>query len=603
MQKTIMLESVIKSGPSKDGPEWGSDVVAAMLHRMDIEYVAVMPGASFRGMQDSFVNHIGNKDPGLLLCIHENSAVGIARGYARASGKPMGVILHNVVGLLAGSMGIFDGWIDRSPMLIIGSTGPVDAAKRRPLIDGMHTANVQGNLVRDFTKWDDQPASFAALTEALLRANRIARQEPPGPVYVCVSTDIQEAPVPSDFVLPDQTRFAPAASPFPPPELVEQAASWLCKSRFPVAIADRSGRDETSSKALVDLAEMLAMPVLDQGWAWRSFPSPHDLDFTGDEKAILSKADVVLALDCTDLAGETADLPAGVKIINISSDELLHRGFTAEYQALPAVDLPILASPATALPELLRCCKAKIEADTSSGARVEGRRTQLRAFKAELSARQAALIASNRAGQRLTETSLWTGLAEQLANEPYCITVGNSRRQAPGVMKLGTGLSLDLSGEAGGAVGMMVPVAIGSAIVVSKNGQLPVAVIGDGEFLAGSSAIWTAAKYRIPSLIVVNNNRSFLSDEHHQVRMAELRNRPTENAGVAMSLVDPSCEIVSVAKGFGAIGIGPITSYDEYLAALSEAIPMVRDGKCVVVECLTEYRKLNVFKERDSGRT
>lgn len=594
----MKIETLSDSGSSANGPEWGSDIVAEMLRRLGMEYVAIMPGASFRGLQDSFVNYGKNEKPGLLLCIHENAAVGIARGYARATKKPMAVILHNVVGLLAGSMGVFDSWIDRSPMLLIGSTGPVDAAKRRPLIDGMHTANVQGNLVRDFTKWDDQPASFAALTEALLRANRICRQEPPGPVYVCVSTDIQEAPVPDGFVLPDVTRYAPASAPAPSADVVETAAQWLMESRFPVAIADRSGRDEKTCKALVDLAELLAMPVIDQGWGWRGFPSPHPLDFTGDEGATIAKADLILALDCTDLAGEITNLPAGAKVINISSDELLHRGFTAEYQALPVADLPILASPETTLPLLLEKCAAEFKRTETFGDRIGARRKQIAADQASLSRRNQAFVSERNTAEHLTETALWVELATALADEPYCVTMGNSRRQAPGVMSLGVGLNQDLAGEAGGAVGMMVPVALGSAMAVSKEGRLPVAVIGDGEFLAGASAIWTAAKYAIPSLIVVNNNRSFLSDEHHQVRIAQLRQRPVANAGVAMTLVDPACDVVSVVRGFGGVGLGPVSKRADYAAALREAIPMVKAGKCVVIDCLTEYRELKVFKER-----
>ena len=149
---------------------WGSDAIAAMLRALDIPYLALNPGASYRGLHDSIVNYLGNTRPQMLLCLHEESAVAIAHGYARVAGRMMGVVLHSNVGLMHGTMAIFNAWCDRVPMLILGATGPWDAAKRRPWIDWIHTSSDQGALVRDYTKWDNQPASVpAALRGAAAR--------------------------------------------------------------------------------------------------------------------------------------------------------------------------------------------------------------------------------------------------------------------------------------------------------------------------------------------------------------------------------------------------------------------------------------------------
>ncbi|MCX7153281.1 MAG: thiamine pyrophosphate-binding protein [Proteobacteria bacterium] len=178
------------------GPEqkeiWGSDAIAAMLGELDIPYLALNPGASYRGLHDSIVNYIGNKNPQMLLCLHEESAVSIAQGYAKASDKMMGCVLHSNVGLMHASMSIFNAWCDRIPMLILGATGPWDAAKRRPWIDWIHTVSDQGAIVRDYTKWDNQPASVPATFEALLRAVQIADTAPKGPTYVNLDAAIQE---------------------------------------------------------------------------------------------------------------------------------------------------------------------------------------------------------------------------------------------------------------------------------------------------------------------------------------------------------------------------------------------------------------------------
>src|SRR5213080_2910259 len=215
---------------------WGSDAIARMLHRLEVPYVALVPGASFRGLHDSLVNDLGNKTPQMLTCIHEESAVAIAHGYAKASGRMMGAILHSNVGLLNGSMGIFNAWCDRVPMLILGATGPWDAAKRRPWIDWIHTASDQGALVRDYTKWDNQPASVPAAYEALLRATQIADTAPRGPTYINLDAALQEAKIGPLPALPDVSRYRPAHAVAPAAEVIESAAVLLSNAKRPAIL-------------------------------------------------------------------------------------------------------------------------------------------------------------------------------------------------------------------------------------------------------------------------------------------------------------------------------------------------------------------------------
>ena len=131
----------------------------------------------------------------MMLCQHEEIAVQIAHGYAKATGKPMAVILHNLVGLLHATMAIYYAYIDRAPIFIIGATGPMDEGKRRPHIDWTHTALVQGNAVRDYVKWDYQPTSIEGVPESFARAYSIMMTEPQGPVYMCYDAALQEEPL------------------------------------------------------------------------------------------------------------------------------------------------------------------------------------------------------------------------------------------------------------------------------------------------------------------------------------------------------------------------------------------------------------------------
>src|SRR5580658_2124291 len=170
------LERPTPAGANATG--FGSDVIAEALRSLDIPYIALTPGASYRGLHDSIVNYLGNTKPQMLLCLHEEAAVAIAQGYAKVTDKAMVTAVHSNVGLMHATMAMFNAWCDRKPVIVLGATGPVDAAKRRPWIDWIHTARDQGALVRDFTKWDDQPASVAAAAESVLRAYRMATTPP-----------------------------------------------------------------------------------------------------------------------------------------------------------------------------------------------------------------------------------------------------------------------------------------------------------------------------------------------------------------------------------------------------------------------------------------
>src|SRR5947207_1109111 len=281
-----------------------------MLRAMGIPYLALNPGASYRGLHDSIVNYLGNERPQMLLCLHEESAVAIAHGYAKATGRMMGAVVHSNVGLMHASMAIFNAWCDRVPMLILGATGPWDAARRRPWIDWIHTASDQGALVRGFTKWDNQPASVPAAYDALLRAAQMATTAPCAPTYVNLDAALQESKLGSLPPLPDPSRFGAPDSPRPAPELIARAAGVLSGAAAPVMLVGRGQRTIESWQARVALAEKLGARVATDLKTGASFPTRHPLH-VGPPGTYLSEAaaaavraaDVILALDWVDLAG------------------------------------------------------------------------------------------------------------------------------------------------------------------------------------------------------------------------------------------------------------------------------------------------------------
>ena len=128
-----------------NAPGWGSDVIADALRDLKVPYIALDPGASYRGIRNSIVNYLGNETPQMILCLHEEVAVSIAHGYAKVTGKAMAAAVHSNVGLMNGSMAIFDAWCG-TVRSYLGASGPVDAHKRRPWIDWIHTAREPGDL-------------------------------------------------------------------------------------------------------------------------------------------------------------------------------------------------------------------------------------------------------------------------------------------------------------------------------------------------------------------------------------------------------------------------------------------------------------------------
>jgi thiamine pyrophosphate-dependent acetolactate synthase large subunit-like protein len=545
---------------------WGSDAVAAMLRALDLPYLALNPGASFRGLHDSLVNYLGNERPQMLLCLHEESAVAIAHGYARASGRMMGVVVHSNVGLMHATMAIFNAWCDRVPVLVLGATGPWDAAKRRPWIDWIHTASDQGALVRDYTKWDNQPASVPAAYEALLRAAQIAQTAPRGPTYVNLDAALQEAKVGALPQLPDVSRFQVPDPVLPGRESVEKAAKLLSAAKNPAILVGRVSRSEAGWKARIALAEKLQAKVFTDIKTGASFPTDHPLHAappaTFPDGKLLRDCDVVLSLDWVDTAGTLkaawGDAPVGAKVIRVSPDQHVHRGWSMDYQGLPPSDVYMLCEPDVAVPLLLDAVKARPAAVSPGDEKpLEG--------GAELSIRALASAFNEVTGGMeicLTKLPLgWNGAYRHFRHP------------------------LDyLGADGGGGVGAGPGLTVGAALALKGQRRMVVGICGDGDFLMGVTAIWTAAHYGLPCLFIVANNRSFYNDEMHQERVAKERSRPVENKWIGQRIDEPDIDLAMMAKAQGAVGIGPVTKVSELQSSLEKAIREVQAGNVVVVD-------------------
>lgn len=569
--------------------KFGSDLIVDLLKALGIEYVALNPGSTFRGIHDSIVNYGGNSHPEVIECNHEEIAAAIAHGYAKASGKPMVAMAHNVVGLLHSSMAIFNAWCDRVPILVMGGTGPMDTTKRRPWIDWIHTALVQGNLVREFVKWDDQPASIEAMADSILRAWRVAVTEPRGPVYVCFDVEHQEAELPSSIQLPDISGYTPPSTLYPDPNKLEEVALWLVKAESPVVIADRMGRKAGAVEALVKLAETLAAPVIDKSGSL-NFPNTHPLDLTGADVELLSNADVILALDVDDLFGSlhrveiqgrkfTPVFSKQAKIIHISLKEQFIRGWAADFQQLPKVDLPIAGDSAAALQQLLPLCQQLLQKQAAGKRKklVDRQATLKRKHEEMRKAwRQQAEAALN--NSPISTSWLAAVLGDVIKDKEWVLVNGSlggwPRRlwnwEKPGQF---------LGDAGGGGLGYGPGASVGAALAYRGSGVLCIDLQPDGDFMFCPQALWTAAHHQIPLLFVLDNNRTYLNSENHQGSVARQRGRRIENRLVGTEIDNPAVDFKGLARSLGIYADGPIEKPGDLSRALQKAVRVVLEEK------------------------
>ena len=560
---------------------WGSDVVASVLRALDIEYMALNPGASYRGLHDSIVNYLGNRAPQMILCLHDETAVSIAQGYFKASDRMMAAALHSNVGLMHATMPIFNAWCDRSSVFVLGATGAWDAAKRRPWIEWIHTCSDQGQLIRNYTKWDNQPGSVKAAIEAMLRAAQIAQTAPRGPVYVNLDVTLQEEQLDAMPALPDLARFRTPQTAQPSADLVDAAAKLLSNAKRPVMLAGRCSRSIEGWNARIALAEKLAMPTLTHIKLAAAFPTDHPLHaappgnrLNAAAKKAIAEADVILSLDWLDLGGALkqvfGDKTPSAKIIQVSCDAHSHRGWSMDYHVLPPVDVYLMCEPDAAVPLL-------VDAVTSrhSSAKLESK------WIPDSSAR-----AVRNDDENLTLAGVAQALEGATKNVQRCIT------------RLPLGWSgayshfrhpLEYIGFDGGAgVGAGPGITVGAALALKGSGRIPIGLCGDGDFLMGNTAVWSATHYKIPCLMIVCNNRSYFNDERHQEHVASSRGRPAENAWIGQRISDPDIDIAAMARAQGATAFGPITTVAEMMKVTQQAVDCVREGGVAVIDARVE---------------
>ncbi|MGZ5081174.1 MAG: thiamine pyrophosphate-binding protein, partial [Usitatibacter sp.] len=446
----------------------GSDFMIDVIKTLDLEYMATNPGSSFRSLHESLVNYGGNARPELLTCMHEEAAIAMAHGYAKAAGKPMGAIIHGTVGLQHGSMAIYNAWVDRVPIMLFAGNG-LDATTRRPGTEWNHAVQDAAALVRDFVKWDDCPKSLQHFAESTVRAYKIATTPPMEPVLITAEIDLQEDAAHEEGLrIPKLARSRPAQG---DRAALAEAAKWLAGAEHPVIVADRCARGPEGVKLMVELAEALQAPVVDLGGRM-NFPTTHPLSHNEARRALLRDADVVLLLEVSDSFGVFNSLSdphhklsftgrKDARVVHISMQDVYIRSNYQDFQRYLPVDLSINGDAQASLPALIEEVKRATGDDRRRGFAARGEKLKEAYEKEKRRAREEAAIGWDLAP--ITTARLAAETWNAIKSEPWSLAVSDripwARRLWPA-----TEYHHMLGGSGAQGVGYAAPGALGVAL-------------------------------------------------------------------------------------------------------------------------------------------
>jgi acetolactate synthase-1/2/3 large subunit len=574
----------------------GSDFMVDVIKTLDIDYVAVMPGSTFRALHESVIDYGNNTKPELISCLHEEISVSMAHGYAKVAGKPMLSFVHGVVGLQHASMSIYNAWADRAPVLVVVGN-MLDDAEIPPGVDYYHSAQDNAAMVRDFTKWDDMPVSLEHFAESMIRARNIAMTPPFAPTVIVADGELAEREIgDKQPVIPTVTDAFP---PVGDPAALAMAAKMLVAAEQPVIIVDRMARSQKGVETLVALAEALGAPVIDlQGRM--NMPSRHPLNLSWSANELLPEADLVLGLEVVDLYGTLNRyrdqakvttrpiLKPRTKIISVDSSSLLMHSNFKDYQRYQAVDLEITGDGEETLPYLLEAIK---QAQPSS-ANVFARTARLQDMSAAMHQRLRLAATYGWDASPISVPRFCMDLYSLIEDDDWALVTPHQFQMHWQIKLWNFTKYYQHIGDAGGyGVGYQGGAALGAAMAHrDAGGRLAVAILGDGELMCNPGSFWTAAHHEIPLLMVMHNNRAYNQELMHIQRMADRHARGIRNAHIGTTITSPNIDYAKLAESMGVWSEGPISDPQQLKPALQRALDIVRQGKPALVDVVSQPR-------------
>jgi len=582
----------------------GSDFMVDVIKTLGIKYLPANCASSYRGIHESLINYGGNKMPEFLTCMHEESAVGMAHGYFKIAGKPLMTLCHGTVGLQHATMGIYNAWCDRVPMIVVGGND-LDASSRPPGVPTFHAAQDINALVRDFTKWDDTPVSLQHFAQSFVRAYKIAMTPPCGPVMISLDAGLQQEVIRNHGEKLYIPRYVPTSPPQGDSGAVKEAAKLLAEAHNPVIVADRAARTPNGIKLLVQLAEALQARVVDQG-SRVNFPKTH---YLSAPPTAVSGADVILGLELSDFWGtvnaytdngenggigeNSTRIKPGTKLISISSVELNTKANYQDFQRFQVIDVSMAGDAEATLPALIEAVKSAIPGARKSAIEQRGQAAKKAHAEAEARTKQAAALGWDASPISTARLCAETYAAVKGLDWSIVSQSGNVSNWLNRLWPLEQ--HHHWIGRSGGyGVGYGAPASVGAALANRDLGRISVNIQADGDLMYAPGVLWTAAKHKIPQLAVMHNNRGYHQEVMHVQRLANFRNRPSNYGGgmgpVGTRIESPDIEYHKLAEAMGWWAKGPIKDPAQLGPALREAVKVVQAGQPALLNVWTQPR-------------
>ena len=601
--KTIAAETGTPEELPRIGGKPGSDFMIDVIKSLDIKYSPSNCASSFRALHESMINYGENKAPEYLSCMHEESGVGMAHGYFKVTGKPLITMVHGTVGLQHATMGIYNAFCDRVPLIIIGGND-LDAAHRPPGVPTFHAAQDINAIVRDYTKWDDTPVSLQHFAQSMVRAYKIAMTPPYGPVAISLDAGLQQEPIHEHGEKLYIPRYVPTAPPQGDGNAVKEAARLLVAADNPVIVADRCARTPNGLKLLVELAELLQCSVVDQG-SRLNFPTTHYLNRS---VGAVASADVVMGLELSDfwatvntytdngehgIGVNGTRMKPNTKLISITSIDLLTKSNYQDFQRFQTVDVHMAADAETTLPSLIEAVKSAITADRA--AVIAARTDKAKKTFADIRARELQAAAIGWDSSPISTARLCMEIYGQIKDLDWSLVASEGNVSNWPLRLWPMDKHHQWLGRSGGyGVGYGAPASVGAALANRDLGRFSVSIQSDGDLMFAPGVLWTAAKHKIPLLSVMHNNRAWHQEVMHVQRLANFRNRPSNNGGdlgpVGTMIQNPDIEYHKLAESMGWWAKGPIKDPAQLGPALKEAIAVVKSGQPALLNVWTQPR-------------
>jgi len=566
----------------------GSDYMVDVMRHLGIEYVAAVPGNTFKGLHESVINYSMLSDPrmDLITCMHEEQSVAICHGYAKIAGKPMACMMHSTVGLQHGSMALYNAWADRAPVFAI--TGhQADAAKRGGMVDWAHSVYDGPALVRDFVKFDDTPASLRAFADAAARAYKFSMTPPYGPVLLAVDQTLQEDPFPTGRAppLPSLPRLV---SPQGEEAAVEEIARMLVEAERPVILADRCARTPEGLRRLTALAEALQAPVCDS-YGRFNFPWRHPLAQTPRRRALLGQADLVLGLEMTDFYGASQGMARGAKRISIASTDLFMKSNYQDFDRFTPVDIAVAADAEATLPALTEAVLRLTPATRRSAFADRGK--AFAEAHAQTFAQSKAAAANGWDAQPISTARLCMELYGVIRDEDWSLVNGTIFQNYWPQQLWTADKHYQYIGDAGAyGLGYLPGASIGAAIANKPHGRLTIAIGGDGDLMFSPGVLWAMAHNKIPLLYIVHNNRAYHQETMWVQAMANRRNRGIDRCHIGNTIENPHIDFSKLANSMGVYAEKAVTDPADLAGAFRRAVAAVKRGEPALVDVVSQGR-------------